>query len=292
MKLCDLPAEVLDQILDYTLPVQRLARQKPSDLEWLDYRDGDEKQSKLLPPVCTVNKMLSQQALAVFYDKAILEVVPVKPPKSIFDALERGFSFDLAVELSSRHAFCPAAYLQRIKRIHIFSGQLDVVNAEGYEATLRWLIDNTSVKDIYLSRLVLTRLRKARVDIGSLLDAITGKAALIRTVYIWTKHPRSGYENLRMAEIDRARGRAPPLVQMYFYQQGNAMDPVIDPRWAARCSNDNRHHSLVEPFTSLLDKLATRDIACRQAKSSWKAPLVDEPPKNRLYQVCFIVGGT
>lgn len=244
-----------------------------------------------MPSVCTVNKLLSQRALAIFYDKAILEVVPVKPPQFIFDALERGFSFDLAAELSSRHAFCPAAYLQRIKRVHIFSGQSDVIKAEGYEATLRWLIDNTSVKDIQLSRLLLTRLRKARVDIGSVLNAINGRAALIRTVYIWTKHPRSSYENLSMTEMAKARGRAPPLVQMYFYQQGKAMHPVLDPRWTARCSNDNRHHSPIEPFTSLLDKLATRDIACRRAKSSWKAPSVAEP-KHRLYQVCFIVGCT
>ena len=292
MKLCDLPAEVLDQVLEYAVPPQRIARQKPSDLEWLDYREGNGQQSQSLPSVCTVNKLLSQRALAIFYDKAILEVVPVKPPQFIFDAIERGFSFDLATELGKRYAFCPAAHLRRIKRVHIFSGQSDVINAEGYEATLRWLIDNTSVKDVHLSRLVLTRLRKARVDIGSVLNAITGKAALIRTVYIWTKHPRSYYENLRMTEMARAKGRAPPLVQMYFYQEGNAMDPVIDPRWAARCSNDNRHHSLVEPFTSLLDTLAAKDPACRKAKSLWKAPLVAGTAIDRLYQICFIVGST
>ncbi len=290
MHLCDLPSEVLDLILDYALPPHRLARQKPSDLEWLDYRNRDDKESKPLPSVCAVNKLLSQRALAIFYDKAILEVVPVKPPEFIFEALERGFSFDLATELGACHAFCPAAHLRRIKRVHLFSGQSDVVNAEGYEATLRWLIETTSVKDVHLSRLLLTRLRRARMDIGPALNAITQEAALVRTVYIWTKHCRSYYETLRMAEMARAKGRAPPSLQMYLYQQGNAMDPVLDPRWAARCSNDNRHHSLFEPLTCLFDRLAGRDTICRLAKSSWKAPTIADPPKDSLYQICFIFG--
>jgi hypothetical protein len=36
-QLCNVPPEVLDQILDYAVPVRRLTGQRPRDPEWMEY---------------------------------------------------------------------------------------------------------------------------------------------------------------------------------------------------------------------------------------------------------------
>ena len=290
MHLCNLPSEVLDLILDYALPSHRLAAQRPRDLEWLDYWEGDERQRKPLPSLFFVNKLLSQHALAVFYSKAILEIRPVKPPQFVLNGLERGFSFDLATELDALHAFCPSSSLERIKQVYIFSGQSDVINAEGYEATLRWLIENTSVKDIHLSRLLMIRLRRARVNVDPAYGATILAPALLRTVYVWTKHNRSYWEQMRMREMTKARGEAPPPIQMYVYDQDIDVDPILDPRWDARSSDDEERRSVSRIIANFLDDLGFKDVAYRLAKSAWEAPLVPDLLMDRLYQVCFIVG--
>ena len=260
MKLCELPTEVLNQILEYLVPGRRIAAQKPTDPEWIDYWDDEARQPKQLPSIFFVNKKLTPLSLAIFYDKAILEIQPVKPPQYIINGLERGLSLDLTSEPSMNHAFCPSDHLRRIKQVHIFTGQSDAINAEGYEATLRWLIEHTAVKHIHLSRRILTRLRKTRVAIDSALTAVdNNERTLVRTIYIWTKHARSFWEKTRVREMTKVGGIAPPLVQMYLYCEKSGMDPVLDPRWDVKSSDSEERQTASRPLTDLLDDLAAKD---------------------------------
>ena len=291
--LCDLPSEVLDHILDYAISPRRLTGRIPCDSEWLDPWEGEhgrQPQPWPLPSLFTVNKLLSSHAIAVYYDKAILGAHPVNPPQFVFDNLRRGISLDLASELTVTHRIYHSTSLRRIKRVNIFSGQSDAVIAEGYEASLRWLIENTSVKHIHLSQRLMTRLRRGRVPFEKLFDAFLHERALSRTIYLWTKHSPSCWERTRAKEMTKIRGEAPPLIQMYLYHHGQQADPTLDPRWDVRASDDAKYYELNRPVSSFLDKLAEENTTCRQAMSSWEAPTVANVPVDRLYQVCFVLG--
>lgn len=285
VQLCDLPLEVLDHILDYTIPVHRLSGHRPTDPEWSCEVDGTGKQ---LPSLIVVNRQLSKQATNVFYSKAILEVAPIKPPLFVLNGLGSGLStndLDLTWGVGAFHPNCPATNLQCIKTVHMYTGQSDAVTAEGYEATLRLLIRSTSVKNIHLSRMVMNRLRKARINVSAALHNLSGQEPeLVRTVYVWTKHPRSFWERTRRKEMSRISGVLPPSVQVYVYQQGEKIDPVLDPRWDVRSSDDKDFRTMLQPLVNFLDNTAARDPVFTSATRAEKLSGSDH-----LYQMVLVV---
>jgi hypothetical protein len=236
-----------------------------------------------------VNKKLSKQATDIFYTNAILELTPIKPPLFMLNRLGSGQSsinFDLASGVVL-HPHCPSASLQRIKTVHLYTGQSDAIAAEGYEATLRLLIQNTAVKNIHLSRMVMNRLRKARVNASAALHTISSQQVeLARTVYIWTKHSRSFWERTRRKEMSKISGVSPPYVHIYLYEEGANIDPVLDPRWDVKSSDSQEYRTMLLPLTDFLSTTAAQDPLYNSS-----AIIEETPDSNRLYQLILVVRG-
>jgi hypothetical protein len=286
VRLCDLPSEVLDQILDYSIPVCRLTGRSPTDPEWTSNVNCSPKQ---LPALMIVNKQLSKQATDIFYAKAILELTPIKPPLFMLNRLGSGQSsinFDLASDVALHH-YCPSASLLRIRTVHMYTGQSDAIAAEGYEATLRLLIQNTAVRNIHLSRMVMNRLRKARVNASVALHTISSQQVeLVRSVYIWTKHPRSFWERTRRKEMSKISGISPPYIQIYLYEEGANIDPILDPRWDVKSSDSMEFRTMLLPLVEFLDITAARDPVFASP-----AIIEETPDSDRLYQLILVVRG-
>jgi hypothetical protein len=295
MHLCHLPSEVLDQILARAILIPAMLRRQRSPLQHREKWEGTpDERHEPLPSLFLVNKKLSQASIARFYDNAVLETEPIIPSKFILDHLNSALSFDLTTNYSLDYAFCP--HLWRIKRVRLLSGQRDAINAEGYEATLRWLVQNTGVQEITLSRRLMLRVRIARANPESALTALSSlNGGLSRVVYIWTRHRPCIWERERRAKMTQLLGgTAPPALQMYLYRQDCLMEPFLDPRWDLRKSDTLETRTLTEPITKVLDDMAANNVTCQRAHNVWEPHEGGIPPvmRLRLYQVCFVVGSS
>lgn len=281
----NLPLEIVRRILEFSLPVQHLRVQQFVDPSWTQ-----PKGPKGIPSLFFVNKIISEEAAAIFYSRAVLNVAPLRPPAYLFDTLTTsGPRLDLAFGLDVAFSFCPRRHLKRLSTAKIYSGQSDAINAEAYEALLRWLIDSTAVRTIYLSQRLMTRLRKARTDFDSTLDLCTSapRLSLIRTIYVYREHPRSQWESTRIVELKRAlKGRELPRLQSYVLEEGGGQDALLDPRWDVRKSDEEHRLTTMDRITAWLDPFLGADSLAQTPDDH-----VPEDTKYDLYQLCFVFKG-
>lgn len=277
----DLPTEIRQRIFHFAIPTQHLKAQQFLDPSWTS-PEGP----KGIPSLFCVNKALSEDAAAVFYSRAVLNVAPLRPPSYIFDTLDTpGHRVNLTFGLDVAFSACPRRHLQRITTSHVYSGQRDVINAEAYEGLLRWLADNTSVQTIFLSQRLMTRIRRARADFNATLRlcSLAPNLSLIRTIYIYSEHRRSQWEVTRISELRRAlKGRGLPQVQTYLVESGGENDPLLDPRWDARSSDDDDRLANLDKIATWVDHLMAADSVVQQSSQ------LEGEDKHRLYQVCFV----
>ncbi|KIW87324.1 uncharacterized protein Z519_11960 [Cladophialophora bantiana CBS 173.52] len=275
----NLPPELRQNIYDFSLPVQQLKAQDFYDPAW-----SDAEKPAGIPSLFFVNKAVSEEAAAAFYSRAVLNVAPLRPAPYLFDSLtSNGPKLNLAFGLDVEFSSCPRRHLQRITTARIYSGQHDAISAEAYEALLRWLVDNTAVQMIHLSRRLMTRLRRARADINATFDlrAAAPSLSLLRTIYVYSAYDRSPWEVTRMHGLEQVLGETRlPGIQVYVLEKGGQNDALLDPRWDARRSDDNQRRDMMHNISGWLDSLLAGDPAAEQ-----KGRAEDEP---RLYQVCFV----
>lgn len=280
----ELPVEIRNRIYDFAIPVQHLKAQQFVDACWKAPQGPNR-----IPSLFFVNKTVSEEATLAFYSRAILNVAPLRPPAYLFANLNTSVAWlNLAFGLDITFASWPRRHLRRISTCHIYSGQTDAINAEAYEALLRWLIDNTSVRTIHLSWRLMTRLRKARTELNaaySLCLASSGMS-LARAIYVFTEHPRSQWELTRMSELRRAlKGRELPKVQSYVFDRNGLPDVLLDPRWDARNSDDEERFAMLDVVAARIDAL----LAADPLYQDMDRPSV--PAGHSLYQICFTLQG-
>ena len=284
--LSTLPIEVLNQILDYAIPPTRLALHAFLDPEWK--RDCAEPRS--VPPLLFVNKKLYHQAANVFYTKAILEIAAIKPPGYILNALgPPDASLDLAVSLSVLFAHVPDQHLSLVQTVCVYSDQRDAISAEGYEATLKWLIERTALTQLYLSRRLMTRLRRFRSKIDTAYDFTRHLDVRMRPRYveIFATHPRSMWESGRMLDMRGAmQGVEPPAIQ--YFLTGRELPVLLDPRWDARRSDDEHIRQQRQEIAKFVDERAQEYLArSESAGKPYKLPL--SLNEAWIYQLCFVM---
>ncbi|KIW28281.1 uncharacterized protein PV07_07958 [Cladophialophora immunda] len=274
-----LPTEIRQKIYALSLPVQQLKVQSFYDPAW-----SDTEKPAGIPGLFFVNKLVSEEAAAVFYSRAVLNVAPLRLPPYLSHSLagnapKINLAFGLDVDFSS----CPRRHLQRITKSHIYSGQHDAISAEAYEALLRWLVDNTAVQTIHLSRRLMTRLRGARADVKAAFNLYTVASSLTlsRSIYVYTGSSRSPWELTRMRELKQAlNGVELPAVQVYVLEEGDQNDALLDPRWDARKSDNDERRGMIHETSPWFDSLLAAVPAAKQ-----KGRAEDEP---RFYQMCCI----
>jgi hypothetical protein len=282
----DFPFELRQQIYDLVLSAQQLKVQHISDPAW-----SETEKPAGVPSLFLVNKEVSEEAAASFYSRAVLNIAPLRPPAYLFDSLNsNGPKHNLAFGLDILFAACPDRHLQRIKVARVFSGQRDAISAEAYEALLRWLTDNTAVREIHLSHRLMTRLRKARTNVDALFNVHNAAPdlSLLRTIHVYSHGPRSAWELTRMDEIKHAlRGARMPKLQAYVLEAGGLYDALLDPRWDLRRSSTAEEvEALHKTISAWLDSLLAADDVYKQAE-------LDRPQigvRSGLYQICFVFG--
>jgi hypothetical protein len=279
----DLPLELRQNIYSLALAAQQLKAQAFLDRAW----DLAEKPAEI-PALLFVNKRVSEEAAAVFYSRAVLNVAPLRPPAFLFDSLHGNSpKLNLAFGLDVQFAPFPRAYLARIALVRVFSGHRDAVNAEAYEALLRWLVDNTAARDIHLSYRLMTRLRTARTNVAAIsaLYEAAPNLSLRRTIHVYGHGVRSQWELTRMAEISHAlRGATLPKVQAYVLEQGVGHDPLLDPRWDLRKSSTAEEVDSLHRVSTWLDHLLATDAVAKQAVGD----RAESDIGPGLYQICFV----
>lgn len=272
-----LPFELRTRIYDFAVPVQHLKAQEFVDSEWHDKPQGT-------PALFLVNKAISQEVIPIFYSKAILNVAPLHPPSYLFDALNaKGPKLNLTLGLQRIFAPYPVPNLRRIQTCRVYAGQSKAISAEAYEALLVWLMTLTSVQNIHLSSRLMTRLRRARTDLDAthnLSVAATGQSPF-KTVYVYAQHARSPWEWSQMSRLRSAlAGPELPVLQAYAWNKGSGDEPLLDPRWDVRHSDDDQRRAIMHRVSTWFDSLMAADSTC-QARIGRQFP-------PGLYQVCFI----
>lgn len=281
----DLPSEIRQQIYHASLSPQLLRVQDIREIpRWnLEPLAG-------IPSLLLVNKAISEEAASVFYSKAVLHVAPLRPPSYMFDSLNgKGPNINLAYGLDVAFASCPRRHMRRITTACISGAQYDAINAEAYEALLRWLVDYTAVRTVYLSIRLLTRLRTARTDVDSTssMCAAASSLSLQRTIYVYAFPSRSKWELTRIDEIKKAlRGATLPDIQAYVLEQGTQNDALLDPRWDLRRNSSEDDVEALRSISTWLDSLLAADVVAKQAQ---RDPSREESRRpSRLYQICFV----
>jgi len=284
--LLSLPTEVRNLVYEHAVPVRRLAAQEIVDVEW----SRAPSEGRAIPGLLFVNKAVYQQTIPIFYSQAILEVTPIRPPSFIFNALNGpSHQLDLAAPLDPLFSFCPGQHLRWIRTVHVFTGQRDAINAEAYEATLRWLLDHTAVHEIHLSSRLMTRLRRSRVDLESAFKLTSSMPFAGRPVYIYSRSARSTWELTRMSELKKAlRGRQLPELQIYLFKPDCEHDPLLDPRWDVRNNDDDERLTMVDAVARHLDSFQRNHTALPLLMPNGSRPT--SSPDEYLYQVCFVLG--
>ncbi|OAL31002.1 hypothetical protein AYO22_01297 [Fonsecaea multimorphosa] len=274
-----LPSEIRQTIYDLSLPAQQLKVQAFYDPAW-----NNAERPAGIPGLFFVNKAVSEEAAAVFYSRAVLNVAPLRVASYLSHSLPRGGpKINLAFGLDVAFSSCPHRHLQRINKSHIYSGQHDAISAEAYEALLRWLVENTAVQTIHLSQRLRARLRGARADLNAAfnLHAVAPTLSLLRTIYVYRTHSRSYWELTRMRELRAAlNGVELPEIQVYVLEEGGQTDALLDPRWDARKSDDDERRGMIHNISPWFDSLLAAIPAATKGGHA-----EDDP---RLDQVCCV----
>lgn len=279
LSLLTLPEEILLQILDLAIPVHHLCVQRLTD------RKPTSPDSPLgIPGVFLVTKSLYERAAPIFYSRAVLNAAPLRPPPYLFNTLSGpSLRLNLRTGLDVLFASCKPQHLARIATVNIYSSQNDAINAEAYEALLGWLVDNTGVKYINLSHRLMTRLRNGRTDLNASFNLATvdPRPTLTRTVYIYSRHRRTPWESMRMAELQQAlKSRPLPTIQSLILENHSGNDPFLDPRWDVQKSDDDEKLLKMDKVASFLDDLIAADPICSTRSAS---------ARSCLYHVLFVL---
>ena len=277
----DLPFELREKIYVSVLRVQQLKSQNIPDPFW----NSIEKPAGI-PSLFFVNKAVSEEAAAIFYSCAILNITPLHPPAALFEYCTR-LELDLKSDLDHQFAACPPRHLKCILFARVLSGQTDVVIAEAYEALLRWLVDNTAVRAIHLSPRMRTRIRKARTNISAISN-LCNKApnlSLLRTIHVYIDpHHHSRWATLRVKEIRHAMRGASLSNFEVFILDGGEHNALLDPRWDLRRNSTAEEVSELQNVSDWLDHLLNTNSVTKRA-------ILDLPGQSAwgtLHQVCFV----
>lgn len=286
-QLLSLPHEVLDQVLQYATPIRKIAPHTLQDPAWTrQCKEGRE-----TPPLLLVNKALSLRTAALFYGKAIFELPIAQLPKFIFSGGERPVrSLDLGLGTRTSIQHCP--HVSRIRRVHLYSNQRDVIAQEGYEATLGFLVRDTAVQSIVLSSpRSMARIRRFPIDLDVLASICTGTSDVghVRRINVYSTHPRTVYERELMTKLTKRNGASPPDVQVYLFKHDQTSDPVLDPRWDQRGLSYWQRPEDVQRVCNFIDQLALQDTALGMSLGNVDtgACFADRP-----YAVIYVLRGT
>lgn len=215
--------------------------------------------TRSFPSLAFVHPQIAPEVLPQIYSRAILEVAPPQSTNTatLYFTIRHTPTARTTSYASSqlRAAFerYPAAHLARIRTVHIYSNQPDVVDSECYETLLRWILTHTDVRDIRVTTRVMTRVREqASFDravfesgFGALVSsALAGGAerAERRVVRVWSNKRRPAWEYDKMMRLRCKLGDCTlPAVQVYFYVgrrdgrgEGSLM---LDPRWSVKVTD-------------------------------------------------------
>ena len=286
-RLLNLPHEVLDQVLEYAVPIRKLVPHTLLDPAWS--RRCEE--GRETPALFTVNKALSVRTTAFFYGRAILELPIAQLPKFIFSSGERPVrSLDLSLGTRASLQHCP--HISRIQRVHLYSNQRDVIAQEGYEATLGFLVKETAVQNIVLSSpRSMARIRRFPIDLDVLASICTGTPDTnqVRRIHVYGTHPRTVYEREQMTNLTKRNPDPPPSVQVYLFRGDQGCDPVLDPRWDQRGLSYWQRPEDVRRVCTFIDRLASQDATLRIPPGAVDSGVsfVDRP-----YAVIYVLPGT
>ncbi|KAK5267807.1 hypothetical protein LTR99_009739 [Exophiala xenobiotica] len=265
------PFEIRSRIYDLAIPPQYLKAQQFMDSDFPPRQGppGLVASPRVIPSLFFVSKSIYQEAAAVFYSRATLLIAPIRPPDYIWNAhnaLWNGYKLNTDLDLLSTFAHYPQQHLKRIQTCRIYSRQSDAINAEAYDSLLRWLANFTSVRTVYLSQRLMTRLRRWRSDLVA-IHAI--------------QSPRTQWERSQMSRLRKAlKGRQLPDLQAYVLDQYSRSDALLDPRWDARGSDDDERLAMVDHVSTWIDSLLTLDAAGHARLPTQEG--------QKLYQICFI----
>ncbi|KAK5205366.1 hypothetical protein LTR20_001985 [Exophiala xenobiotica] len=282
------PFEIRSRIYDLAIPPQYLKAQQFMDPDFPPRQGppGPVASPRVIPSLFFVSKSIYQEAAAVFYSRATLLIAPIRPPDYIWNAhnaLWNGYKLNTDLDLLSTFAHYPQQHLKRIQTCRIYSRQSDAINAEAYDSLLRWLANFTSVRTVYLSQRLMTRLRRWRSDLVAIhaIRACAPGLSLVRTVYVYAESPRTQWERSQMSRLRKAlKGRQLPDLQAYVLDQYSRSDALLDPRWDARGSDDDERLAMVDHVSTWIDSLLTLDAAGHARLPTQEG--------QKLYQICFI----
>lgn len=303
--LC-LPAEIRATILDLVVPVRRLCTRELRDEEFKRVTP----EGRQIPPILYTCKRLYQDASQVFYAKAILEVAPPQPVWFMFSTLsdDPGCALDPSPMLDADLGFAPKRLLAVVRRVHIFSDQRTAVGAEAYESTLRWLMINTNVRYIHLSKRVQCRLRQGRVAMLPHTRLLAIDPIPLQAIQVFTASGRNKWERVQRRQVENTLGTALPWYHLSFVVRTD--DEILlqtDPRWGAKGTDPEEYRQQIRHIGAFLDQLLEQlphqeaeEVCYRtcaggptpaqlQAASLGGCDQDEIPPQAKLYQVIFVL---
>ncbi len=279
------PFEIRSRIYDLAILPQYLKAQQFVDPDFPP-RQGPVPSSRDIPSLFFVSKSIYHEAAAVFYSRATLLISPIRPPEYIWDALSaprNGYQLNTDLDLHSTFARYPHQHLKRIQTCRIHSGQSDAISAEAYDSLLRWLATFTSVRTVYLSQRLMTRLRHSRSDLVAIhgICACAPGLSVFRTMYVYSEFRRTPWERSQISRLRKAlRGRQLPDLQAYILDQSSRSDALLDPRWDARGSDDDERLAMLDDVSAWIDSLLASDAAGHARPATQEG--------HKLYQICFV----
>ena len=309
--LLQLPPEVLHTILNFAIPVRRLCTRPLLDNE---FKLSGTSEGREVPALLLVSRKTHTEASTIFYSRAILELAPPKtrPPASILTRLDsvHDGSLTLSPQLDNEFSFVAQRTLSMIHRVYVYSDQRHVIEAEAYEALLRWLISRTRVCYIHLSKRLLCRVRKCRVQMqpASLLRSLNPVPS--RAIQIFSSSGRNEWERVQRRQAEAALGSSLPWyhVACGFWKDGRLV-LQFDARWDARSTDFDEYREQNIILGKFLDRLlgevpkqhpseicyrsSTGDVRVQAAQNEAAilAGCSDDsrPPEAKLYQVIFVL---
>ncbi|KAJ9662867.1 hypothetical protein H2198_001095 [Neophaeococcomyces mojaviensis] len=266
-----LPSEVRSLIYDYVIPPSRLTPFPLGDTEW----SMKTNEARVVPSILFTCREIYNEAVPLFYSRAILEVAPAQAGNNWFSirlgSQPNSHSYS---HLLNTFRFCKADHLKLIRRAHIFSNQSYIIDGECYESLLQWLIKHTSTEKIELSARPMTRIRgKVGFDLPSWRSAFVDRhfsAQNFRTIRLWTKAKRLPweYEHMMRLKCSATDGTLVPM-QIYFWsptdETGNGI-MMLDPRWLTRTHDDEEKIAAMNEAAPLIDELMGRVLEGRELK--------------------------
>ena len=229
LTLFSLPAEILNQIYTFAVPVTRLCRRKhclanPMARHYclhcadrLGYDDPRTVSSLLY--VC---RSMYQDCSPIFYGKAVLEIAPIRLPRHQTSDLAGPVDQNdllLARAFDAEYAFLSAHFRSLIHTAYVWTHDGNGISTETFTALLRWILRNLNPQEIHISAPVTEyldlrhRYRRTANQLAHQPEAVT-RIRAICDQEIWATHaslqPESGKVELAASAMRRI-----PRVQIF-----------------------------------------------------------------------------